>query len=691
MEQVNDGCCRLIRWSELQHNLPPNLKISPIAAIPHKSRDYRMILDLSFQLQMPTDPTTVLPSVNQSTQSVAPQHAMYELGNVVPQLIWLMATAPRTSPILFAKVDLKDGFWRMFIPPDQQWNFAYVLPTPEPDPDPWIVVPGVLQMGWTDSPPYFCTATETVRDSVPTYLACPTIEPHPLENIMLGDPIPEHCPAVPPTALIRHLEVYMDDFIAAAQLTNHLQLRQFSRAILHAIHDVFPPPSRTNSTMPDPISLTKLRQEGVWSTTKEILGWHFDGTTRTISITPEKANKIKHKLNSIATMTRVRVKALEEIHGSLQHLAQALPLGKPTLSMLSSYIRSLTTLNKHWITPPDSIKQLLRDWIAFIQLQQMKPLDVRQLVPQTPSTWGCCDASGWGIGGVWFSLTADFPPVVWFVQWPDDIRNQLKTRDNPSGSFSMALFEMAGFFFHWLVLEHLQPSLEHHTAKIWCDNMATVSWATKLRSGTDPIAARILRVLAYRINATGASPFLTEYINTATNKMADMASREHSPDPATFLTEFNLAFPPPSQTDSWTLFLPSTDLLHKFFSLLQHQQWKLVSWHRLPKTDAAFGTLGAPSSPHLAPTCPRIFHQYPTLNALPFWEPLPHTYGQDTIPPPDRKFQLKQCKWHYKPSPRPSNWQENLHRWSQRKAPISRPLPNNWRDTDGPTHHPCPN
>jgi hypothetical protein len=45
-----EGYCRLVNWIDTKDNFPTNLKISPLAAAPHKSRKYRMILDLSFQL-----------------------------------------------------------------------------------------------------------------------------------------------------------------------------------------------------------------------------------------------------------------------------------------------------------------------------------------------------------------------------------------------------------------------------------------------------------------------------------------------------------------------------------------------------------------------------------------------------------------------------------------------------------------
>jgi hypothetical protein len=50
MEQVNQGFARIVPWLQLRKIMPQRLKLSPIAAIPHKSQDYRKILDLSFAL-----------------------------------------------------------------------------------------------------------------------------------------------------------------------------------------------------------------------------------------------------------------------------------------------------------------------------------------------------------------------------------------------------------------------------------------------------------------------------------------------------------------------------------------------------------------------------------------------------------------------------------------------------------------
>ncbi len=65
VEKVRVGQTKLILWDDIKDNPPPQLKISPIAAIPHKSKAFRSILDLSLSLRLKNGGT--LESVNDST------------------------------------------------------------------------------------------------------------------------------------------------------------------------------------------------------------------------------------------------------------------------------------------------------------------------------------------------------------------------------------------------------------------------------------------------------------------------------------------------------------------------------------------------------------------------------------------------------------------------------------------------
>jgi hypothetical protein len=67
---------------------------------------------------------------------------------------------------LFAKLDVKDGFWRMAVPADDEFNFCCVMPTlpGATTAETMIVVLASPQMGWKHSPPFFCATSETGRD-----------------------------------------------------------------------------------------------------------------------------------------------------------------------------------------------------------------------------------------------------------------------------------------------------------------------------------------------------------------------------------------------------------------------------------------------------------------------------------------------------------------------------------------------
>ena len=96
------------------------------------------------------------------------------------------------------------------------------------------------------------------------------------------------------------LEVYVNDFIQMAQTSNRDALRHLSRALLHTVHSVFPPPEVTGHSGQDPVPLKKLIEgEGLWDVQKEILGWMFDGVTRCIEITEGRQEKILKELKAV--------------------------------------------------------------------------------------------------------------------------------------------------------------------------------------------------------------------------------------------------------------------------------------------------------------------------------------------------------------------------------------------------------
>ena len=122
LEKERVGQCKVVLWDDIKDNPPEQLKISPIAMIPHKSRKYRAILDLSFRLRLKNGGYVQV--VNESTTLEAPAGAIDQMGHALQRIIHAFAEAEEDAKIFMAKFDIKDGFWRLDCEEGEEWNFA---------------------------------------------------------------------------------------------------------------------------------------------------------------------------------------------------------------------------------------------------------------------------------------------------------------------------------------------------------------------------------------------------------------------------------------------------------------------------------------------------------------------------------------------------------------------------------------
>jgi hypothetical protein len=222
-----------------------------------------------------------------------------------------------------------------------------------------IVVPAALQMGWKSSPAFFSAATETGRNVAEFLRDQPVLPPHPLEHHMM-DPIdPAILQSLPNLAEIHdtdrvvdhfyHLfECYCDDYIALLQSTNPATIRHHSRALLHAIHQVFPPPAATGHDGKDPISHKKLvlDGEGIWDTRKEILGWIFDDLHRTMELPIKKVEALRTTIKDTLRHGHIEAKAFESFIGKCQHACLGIPGIKALLAPLYKALHSALNANR---------------------------------------------------------------------------------------------------------------------------------------------------------------------------------------------------------------------------------------------------------------------------------------------------------------------------------------------------------
>ncbi len=694
-EKVKNSFAKVVRWKDIKTDLPSNFKLSPVAMVPHKSKLFRVILDLTFQLKK--EDGSLWPSVNSATTKHAEQNSMGQLGSVVRRLIALMADHYDPSkPFAFSKLDIKDGFWRLAVSDSDAWNFCYVLPKDggysELD-DTEIVVPNCLQMGWTESPPYFCTASETARDVIQVMLpSADELKKHELEDMMMPDndfsqahqqkssknflaasnqssddmsisddnEERSHCDAqqgldhTPWTTLI---EVFVDDFIAATNKLETTHLRMVSRAMLHGIHTVFPPPEITGHTGGDSISIKKIKQgEGKWEHVKEILGWTFNGNEYTVSLPEKKCAKLIKQLTAMTKQKTIKFKDMEKLVGKLQHASLAMPGGWGLFSPLTMAMKG----RPKRIKMTEIISQTLRDWRTIIRKLTVTPTHVLQLVDGYPDYIGYSDACRLGASGIWFGVTEDIGFVVWRVEFPTDIKDNLCTSNNPNGTITMNDLELAGVLLEWLVLEHLVKDLKFKHVGMNCDNSVSVTWTRKFRTSKSIAAARLLRLLSLRLHKRQSSPSLTIGVRGDDNGMADVASRSFKKghafhQHATLTDYFNSTFPLP-QKRSWQEFLVPPELFSRVMSCVRGEASSMGSLLRLKGIDKNIGVTGK----IIAQSGKKVpcWTMRPTLNASSSSQPLLHGSGQ-VATVEAAKLRFKPLLKRSRPSPRPSNWREN--------------------------------
>ena len=607
IDKAKKGQCRVVEWEQLKKDgVPPQLKISPIAMIPHKSRMFRAILDLSFSVRL-RDGSKVT-SVNDGTTLEAPAGAIDQLGHSLMRVIHAFAEADPDAKIFMVKFDIKDGFWRLDCQKGEEWNFAYVLPQAAGEPV-RLVIPTSLQMGWVESPPYFCAASETARDVGEQYMETPvgSLPRHKFTNLaMAGADVATLPETADSSARLRYfLDVYVDDFISLAIAASRQQLEHVATATMQGIHDVFPSNSVDSN---DPISYKKiLKGEGVWALQKDILGFLFDGEAgaKTLQLEAPKREMllaILHKWIRSTTRGKAPIPFTEfrSVISKLRHAFISIPAGVGLLSPCNAILAKepkVVALGRN-----ASLLQAIRDCRTLLREATERPTPCRELVNAWPEYVGVVDASKHGVGGVIVGEAGKCIPTVFRIEWPMFIKSDLVSEANRNGTITNSDLEMAGLLLLWLVMEEVCDLGSASHVSLFSDNSPTVHWVRRLAARGSLVATQLVRALALRLKVRGASPLTPLHIEGKKNAMTDVPSRSFGSEPkwlchndVEFLSMYNKFFPLPNQ-QSWTVFKISTALFTRVLSALQMKGLEMDEWRRLPKSGKFVGAIGEPTA-----------------------------------------------------------------------------------------------
>jgi hypothetical protein len=116
-------------------------------------------------------------------------------------------------------------------------------------------------MGWTESPGYFCAATETGRNILQALMdAKVQLPPHQFNSFITPATPARRQTSARSTRSWQIPAVYVDDYVlATVESHDGSNLDRVGRAALHTIHGLYPPPAQSDHVGgKDPISL-KIR------------------------------------------------------------------------------------------------------------------------------------------------------------------------------------------------------------------------------------------------------------------------------------------------------------------------------------------------------------------------------------------------------------------------------------------------
>ena len=549
LDFVRKGFWMVLPYSKVK-NLP-GLRLSPLGVVPQDGRRPRVIVDYSFY------------GLNAETVPLSSPKSM-QFGRTTKRLQQMVASAnPRYGPVYMYKIDISDGFYRVPVTTSGAIKLGVVLP-PLVGTEPLVAFPLVLPMGWAESPPFFCEFTETACDLTnQDFHARRTYPEHPLESRagamdairpdeQMDAPNPHSHQRTRLRSPLTYMDVYVDDFCGAGQENPTYLMRHQRRALLHNIDRVFRPSNATDSKFrKEPISLSKLdKGDASFNTKKDCLGWDFDGKAKEFHLTAKRKKKIDETLHDTLHQRRIGRQAYQSVLGQLRSLA----VGVPGLS--GQFSRLQTALSHHTGRLP--IEGAVRTDLELAKqlIDDPARTSLYELVPGTPYITGASDASGEGMGGVFFAPS--HPPTVWRTMFPTDVQENMVSRDNPHGKTSICDLEMAGVLTQQAAIASIAP-VRHETIHHYCDNMAAVAWTQKGSTTTTSATANLLQAAA-SLRKQHKTHLHIAHLAGTRNKMADDASRLwHLTDPA-FLTHFDTTFP---QAKKWQLLQPPSEVVSR--------------------------------------------------------------------------------------------------------------------------------
>ena len=580
----------------------PDLRLAPMGVVPQRDRRPRPIIDYTYN------------KVNADNVTLAPDSLQF--GNALERFLQQVQRADtRQGPVYLAKADVADAFMRVWVEAESVSRLGALIPS-LPGEEPLIAFPLVLPMGWTDSPPYFCTVSETAADLTNELLIAAPQDPAPHRLDEAADTRGPAPPSLLPTATsadldstgvpapsirsqgplqapLAYVDAFVDDYILAAQGSKQ-QRRDVRRTLFHCIDAVLRPlEPGDNPNRKEPISVSKLAKgDARWATRKVILGWVLDTVQRTIELPHHRWERLQALLDAFPRhQRRTSRRKWQQLLGELRSMVLAIPGGRGLFSQLQAVLTYCPDARPtDRLTLSSAVHDQLDDFRSLATNIAGRPTRWGEVVPGPPAFYGCTDASALGMGGIWVDALGLLPPLLWRKSFPPDVSAAVVSWDNPRGTLTNSDLEQAGVVCAPDVLVQAHDVRER-TILLSTDNTPALSREQRGSTTGDNPSAYLCRYAALHQRAHRYC-LRASFIPGRLNVLADILSRRWELSDSQILDLFNSQYP---QARAWQLCHVSDDTNSKLLASLHKKRCEPASPQVAARHRTAAGYFGPTS------------------------------------------------------------------------------------------------
>jgi hypothetical protein len=479
---------------------------------------YRMVHDQSFE-------ASIGQSVNKRINKDALEPLFYGfcLSRTIHQIVALRAKYPNTR-LLAAKTDFKAAYRRITLQGDTAARCTIIHNE--------YALPGLrLTFGGTPCAYEFCVASELGTDLAQDILHASDWDPRKIfsphaskipEPILLADEIPFGAAKDLDVDISANCNGCIDDFVDDGVVVvpdiGDNRLRG-AGALPLAIHFQCRPLAEDEPVKrDDPLSLSKLSEEGTLAEQFILLGWKVDLRLLILSLPRDKFLAWSQDISDIIKAKHATFKCLDSVVGRLNHAAAALPLARYFLNRVrsaahrdeSNHVRQQTNKHVKWLSK--SVIADLQLFSDFFLPKIHEGISLNLLTFRRPTHIFWSDACPSGMGG--FSQHSG---KAWRFEIPEKILHATKNQNN-------LLEFIASVISVWIEILDGAPSQSCFLS--FADNTSAVGWLHKANVNeavNKPLETATRHFASLLIQADCC--LYSQHFRGSENKVADALSR----------------------------------------------------------------------------------------------------------------------------------------------------------------------